>query len=314
MAFVKCPDCNDNVSTKALSCPNCGRPRPPQGWTARQTSKAPSKASSIDRMIEAITMIEATVQDGFSRTTRNVLTAVQTNKRSFVGWIVAGVIAVIVLNGIIRLRSLSNDTGAAPATSELVSAPSGSGASSPPAQPTSPLDYPEAALQDLESKTKQAFTTYAELKSESVKIVNDNRATTASLLSRARSEFIASTVQPWYDKESEARYEWNHPIDGLTVARSDGGYYEGPRADRAKLLSDVEATLTVGINLLYGAVSSTVVSCNTGGNALNFKAADLQEQLAKAKYAGRETREINEQADEAFNEQMNGLSRPSLCR
>jgi len=264
-------------------------------------------------MIEAITMIEATVQDGFSRTTRNVLAAVQANKRSFVGWTVAGIIAVIALNVIFRLPSTFNDTGAAPATSEPLSAPSGPGASSPPTSPLATEDYPKAALQDLESKTKQTFATYAELQSEAVRIVNDNRTTTASLLSRARSEFIASTVQPWYDKESEARYEWSHPIDGLTVARSDGGYYEGPRADRAKLLSDVEATLTVGINLLYGAVSSTVVFCNTGGNALNFKAADLQEELAKAKYAGRDTREINEQADETFNEQMNGLSRPSLC-
>ena len=30
----KCPDCNHTVSTDALSCPECGKPRPANGWPA----------------------------------------------------------------------------------------------------------------------------------------------------------------------------------------------------------------------------------------------------------------------------------------
>jgi len=332
MALVNCPDCNHDVSTKALSCPYCGCPRPPEGWTAGQTTRAPLRPSLTDKMLEAVKMIEDSVEDGFSRTTRSVLSAARTGKRSVVGWIVIGIIAAVVLIVIVRLPSMSDHTGAVPATSEPVRAPGGSGASSSPAQPASsgaagsasaapstaaaPTtgDYPDAALQNLEAATKQAFATFVQMRSEAAGIVNDNRASTAPLLSRARSEFIASAVQPWYDNESDVRYEWNRAIDGLTVPRSDGGYYEGPRADRAKLLSDVDVTLSVGINLLYTAVSSTVALCNTEGNGFDFKAADLQEQLARAKYAGRDTRKINEQTDEVFNEQMTRPSRLSLCR
>lgn len=39
--LTKCPECGHGVSTEALACPNCGKPRPPKGWPEEETT--PSK-------------------------------------------------------------------------------------------------------------------------------------------------------------------------------------------------------------------------------------------------------------------------------
>lgn len=59
MALVKCPDCNREVSTKAPSCPYCGRPGP---------FHAPDEAGFDDYYVgSAATLAEPTSKSGRNR-------------------------------------------------------------------------------------------------------------------------------------------------------------------------------------------------------------------------------------------------------
>jgi predicted amidophosphoribosyltransferase len=52
MPLMKCPDCNNSVSTSAPSCPKCGFPLTSLGARDRRTMQVREAAEVMDRIVE----------------------------------------------------------------------------------------------------------------------------------------------------------------------------------------------------------------------------------------------------------------------
>lgn len=71
---AKCPTCAGTVSTEAVSCPHCGQPRPPHGWSPRLSKPHATKYG----VVLAVTVASLALVIGrfwYERQTRSTVAA-----------------------------------------------------------------------------------------------------------------------------------------------------------------------------------------------------------------------------------------------
>lgn len=72
---AECPTCAGTVSSEAVSCPHCGQPRPPNGWSPR-SSKPHATKSGVVFAVAVASLALVSAHFWYQRETRSAVAAV----------------------------------------------------------------------------------------------------------------------------------------------------------------------------------------------------------------------------------------------